>query len=82
MVLTDNRCRLVSYRPSNTEGALICRAEASTHAAYDELIALLKTELAAVDTDWQQYHNNRGIILRRPAFKSALYFHMIKFCLK
>jgi phosphomannomutase len=40
-------------RPSNTEGALICRAEASTHAAYDELIALLKTELAAVDIDWQ-----------------------------
>jgi len=40
-------------RPSNTEGALICRAEASSQTAYEELIALLRAELAAVDIDWQ-----------------------------
>jgi len=39
-------------RPSNTEGALIARAEAVNHSAYDRLISLIRSELDAVGISW------------------------------
>ena len=39
-------------RPSNTEGALIARAEASSQEAYDALIEILKRHLSAVNISW------------------------------